>query len=261
MLTRIKYHLQPGLPLSCHSTSLFQGVLMQRIDPAYGEVLHRSELKPYSQYLELHGNQALWVLNLLTDEANLLASTLSAGSVIYLERLNLQIKILAVSQECLTHDELLQQTFFSCCPRTVKIRFVTPTAFKVQGRYQIYPTVQHIFGSLIQKYNAVHTQTEIAGDSLLLDLQRFVSVIGYNLQSTFFHVEGVSIPSFKGTLLLKIAGPQQLVNLVHLLLRFGTYAGVGIKTAMGMGAFQVIERGDPSNAGKTISSHGGRPAP
>ena len=56
MLIRIKYHLQP---LSYRSASLFQGMLMQRIDPQYGEVLHRSELKPYSQYLDCQKNQTI----------------------------------------------------------------------------------------------------------------------------------------------------------------------------------------------------------
>lgn len=265
MLTRMEYHLQQGLPLSCHSASLFQGMLMQRIEPVYGEILHRSELKPYSQYLNCQANHTVWVLQTLTDDAaNQLITKpgLLADDTIYIERLDMVVKITAVQRKSLSHEKLLQQTFFSECPRTVKLRFVTPTAFKVQGRYQIYPTIQHIFGSLIQKYDAVHTQTEIAEDGLLEDLQRFISAIGYNLRSTFFSVEGVTIPSFTGTLLLKISGPQQLVNLVHLLLRFGTYSGVGIKTAMGMGALQLIEkRKDDLHAGNTVSGRSGRPAP
>ena len=39
-----------------------------------------------------------------------------------------------------------------------------------------------------------------------------------------------------------MSGPQQMVNLMHMLLHFGTYSGVGIKTAMGMGGFQIEER-------------------
>lgn len=69
MLIRIKYHLQPERPLSYRSASLFQGMLMQRIDPQYGEVLHRSELKPYSQYLDCQKNHTIWVLQTLTDIA------------------------------------------------------------------------------------------------------------------------------------------------------------------------------------------------
>ena len=45
-----------------------------------------------------------------------------------------------------------------------------------------------------------------------------------------------------GRITLKITGPQQFVNLMHLLIRIGEYAGIGIKTAMGMGAVEIIER-------------------
>lgn len=245
MLTRMKYDLEPDLPLSWHSASLFQGALMEKIDPQYGEILHRSELKPYSQYLDVHAGRASWILQTLTDEAEagLIAfPSLSKGDAIHLKRLGLSAKILDVQRETLSEQELLQKTFFANCPRTVKCRFVTPAAFKTQGRYQIYPTVRHIFGSLIQKYSAAHTQTEILDDSLLDDLQQMVSVAGYRLQSVSFSVEGVSIPSFTGWLSLRISGPRQLVNLVHLLLQFGAYSGVGIKTAMGMGALRLIER-------------------
>ena len=246
MLIRVKYHLQYEFSLSSRSASLFQGALMQRIDPAYGAVLHRSELKPYSQYVDCGAGQAMWVLQTLTDEAAQLteAPGLSEGYTIYLEHNDHSLQITSVERECLTQDELLQQTFFAQCPNIIKIKFLTPTAFKVQGRYQNYPTIRHIFGSLVQKYDAANTQTEIAGEGLLDELDRFVAVFGYHLRSTSFSVEGIRIPAFSGELLLKIHGPQQLVNLVHLLLRFGTYSGVGIKTAMGMGALQMIERRD-----------------
>ena len=91
MLIRIKYHLQPERPLSYRSASLFQGMLMQRIDPQYGEVLHRSELKPYSQYLDCQKNHTIWVLQTLTDiAASQMIDTplLSEGESIRLERMN-----------------------------------------------------------------------------------------------------------------------------------------------------------------------------
>lgn len=115
MLTRMEYHLQQGLPLSCHSASLFQGMLMQRIEPVYGEILHRSELKPYSQYLNCQANHTVWVLQTLTDDAGnqlITKPRLLAGDTIYLERLDMVVKITAVQRKSLSHEELLQQTFF-----------------------------------------------------------------------------------------------------------------------------------------------------
>ena len=40
--------MQQDVRLYSRKGSLMQGVIMERIRPTYGEVLHRSELKPYS---------------------------------------------------------------------------------------------------------------------------------------------------------------------------------------------------------------------
>ncbi len=114
MLIRMEYHLQQGLPLSYRNASLFQGMLMQRIDREYGEVLHRSERKPYSQYLQCHEGQSIWVLQTLTDEAAMQlidVPNLQQNDMLHLEWLGLSTKITAVKRESLTHDDLLQQTF------------------------------------------------------------------------------------------------------------------------------------------------------
>jgi CRISPR-associated endoribonuclease Cas6 len=119
---------------------------------------------------------------------------------------------------------------------------VTPTSFKSGGEYLIYPTVRLLFQSLIKKYDAVSEATEIYTPEVLRDLEENIAVIGYRLRSTFFGVEGVKVPAFVGELTIKIGGPQQLVNLAYMLLRFGTFSGAGIKTAMGMGGLELVER-------------------
>ena len=86
------------------------------------------------------------------------------------------------------------------------------------------------------------TDVTIGSTQVLEDIQQHTKVIGYSLRSTLYSVEGIKIPSFQGTMTFSLTGPQQLVNLTHMLLQFGAYAGVGIKTAMGMGGMQIIER-------------------
>ena len=78
---------------------------MQRIDPQYGEVLHRSELKPYSQYLDCQKNHTIWVLQTLTDiAARQMIDTplLSEGERIRLKHMNLSAKITDIGRETLT---------------------------------------------------------------------------------------------------------------------------------------------------------------
>ena len=232
-----------GLNSSCGS--LMQGVLMREIDYAYGETLHRSELKPYSQYLICGTSEIKWILQTLTEEAENEIWTktgVADWDEIYLEQKGLHLAVEGIERTCISEDDLLKKTFFGNCSRRIKIRFVTPTAFRTAGEYQNYPTARHIFQSLANKFDAMSTDVTIGSTQVLEDIQQHTKVIGYSLRSTLYSVEGIKIPSFQGTMTFSLTGPQQLVNLTHMLLQFGTYAGIGIKTAMGMGGMQIVER-------------------
>lgn len=63
----------------------------------------------------------------------------------------------------------------------------------------------------------------------------------YDLKSTTFSLEGVKIPSFIGKITIKITGTQTMANFAHMLFEFGEYAGVGIKTALGMGYVKMLK--------------------
>lgn len=236
---------EKGIFVNQNMGSLMQGAFMERIDPTYAEVLHRSELKPYSQFLSCRNGSIKWAVRALTEESErqiaprLLDPT---WEDIFLTQKRMTLHIKERNIHRLTAEELLEQTFFSQCPRTVSILFLTPTAFKANGIYQNYPTVHHIFQSLINRYNTVNENTELPVESTLESILHYVSISKYNLHSTTYGIEGVQIPAFQGNLTMKLSGPQQLVNLIHMLLCFGGYSGVGIKTAMGMGAIQVIKQ-------------------
>ena len=49
---------------------------------------------------------------------------------------------------------------------------------------------------------------------------------------------------------IKINGTNQIVSLLHMLLAFGEYSGIGIKCALGMGAVAIEERSTGKNGQK-----------
>ena len=55
-------------------------------------------------------------------------------------------------------------------------------------------------------------------------------------------MEGIKIPSFVGEVTIRINGPEQMVNLANMLLKYGQYSSIGIKSAMGMGAVLVEDK-------------------
>ena len=145
----------------------------------------------------------------------------------------------------------MQQTFFAECSRKVRLRFITPCSFKSQGVYQIFPSIRLTFQSLVNRYDAMSEKNSVFYPELLEDLEQHTRITEYRLQSRLFGVEGISIPSYQGHITLRMSGPQQMVNLMHMLLRFGTYSGIGIKTAMGMGGLQIEER-KRTNENRTV---------
>lgn len=160
VLTRAQIVLQTDSEKRLTSSigSLLQGALMQHIDPAYGEVLHRSELKPYSQYISFGASGAIWTVQTLTEEAETqIVQPLLSGSFtsLRLEHKDLELPILSKTVTHLTEEELMQQTFFAECSRKVRLRFITPCSFKSQGVYQIFPSIRLMFQSLVNRYDAM----------------------------------------------------------------------------------------------------------
>ncbi len=233
--------------LSHHNSSLFQGVIMEQISEEYAEKMHLSEIRPYSQYLRFEKDKILWIICTVQEEAyhKLILPLMQENfSEVYLRHnaQHLAIQSKTLEQESMEH--LLSRTFFAECPRFAEIQFITPCAFKTQGRYLFYPTIRHIFQSLINKFDAGAHDFTVYTPELLSDLENNISIVSYQLRSTNFQMEGIKVPSFLGRITLKIQGPMQLVNLVHMLLNYGAYCGVGIKSAIGMGAIALVERGE-----------------
>lgn len=100
-----------------------------------------------------------------------------------------------------------------------------------------------MYQSCMNKYDAVMKDESMIDEETLEQLCENSRVIRYDLKSVPFHLEGIKIPAFIGKITIKLTGTQTLANFAHLLLQFGTYSGIGIKTAIGMGAVKILDEG------------------
>lgn len=245
MFSRLTIILDNSKGFDYRISSLLQGVLMEFIPTEYADKLHEDGLKPYTQYVRLRDNELIWTITALSREAkeNVIEPIANSGSKeIFLEHKDTSLKILRQELRGITYRELMNETFFGNCSRIVTLRFLTPTAFKVDGKYQFHPTVEHVMSSLIRKHDSVSQGTEIYSEELMKQISEDVNIIGYKLQSINFHLEGVKIPSFIGSITIRIGGQQQFVNLINMVCAIGEYSGVGIKTAIGMGALSAEQK-------------------
>lgn len=246
MIKKLSIVLEKKNDITCLKGSIFQGILMEQINPKYGEILHLNGLKPYSQSIHYVDDKLIWEINTLNEQASKeLIEPLKAGSFQKIEiKHDKQILEILEKQEVTNnYQNFVNQYYFRNGNRRVRIQFLSPTSFKQNGRYVFYPDIRLIFQSLMTKFDTFADNLSVHSEEVLGQLVDNTHIIGYNLKSVRFYLEGTSIPAFIGHIEIYIKGPQPLVNLIHLLLRYGEYAGVGIKTAMGMGAMRIIDKG------------------
>lgn len=243
MLSKLTITMQREDGMNLNAGSLMQGILMEKISPDYAAELHQGSVNPYSQALHFNETHIHWTISTLNEEAerNILRPLLeNTDSSIVVRHKELDLKILKKELTTISYEQLMDETYFGQCSPYLEIHFDSPTAFKVDGAYQFYPTVPHIFQSLIRKYDAFSNEEPIFSEELMKDIGQNVYLSKYHLKSTLFYLEKTRIPSFRGALTFRIQGPQLFRNLLHMLAAFGEYSGVGIKTAMGMGAIRRV---------------------
>jgi len=218
----------------------FQGALMERIDDEYAEALHRLPFNPYSQYCQYDHdeNQIVWRISALGNEAaeRIIEPVLKCDTL-FIKRLDAVLPIESktvneVSVKSLT-DLVVNDT-----TRKSSIEFMTPTAFKSKGRYVFMPSVGLIFQNLLMHYGQVFGGDKEVDPETIEYIDENAMISAYSLRSRYFENAmqgGRKIPAFIGSVTISAKGPQQLVGLLRMLLKFGEYSGIGIKTSMGMG--------------------------
>ena len=160
---------------------------------------------------------------------------------IFIKNRKLEIRIVEKSYSELSYKSLMDSFYDDECSRYINIHFISPTAFKKDGRYIFYPDIRCIFQSLMNKYDAAVSDEVMADEDTLEQLCENARITGYDLKSVNFSLEGVRIPSFIGKLTIKMHGTSTMVNFANMLFRFGTYSGIGIKTSLGMGSFKILK--------------------
>lgn len=223
----------------------FQGWLMHQLPDEIATTLHHSTIKPYSISVRHSGNTVIFTVSLLGDEMtrhvepillneDLKAFTLSSSK-------QKEFKVQKIQIETLTQAELSKIFYQDSAPKHYRIKFLSATSFKEDGEYIMFPDLKLLLQSLMQKYNVIFEKNNHVDQDLLNDLILKTRIVNYRLQSSYYPVHKSFIPGFLGEIKIACYGNQTLRNYLNMLLTFGSYSGVGIKTTMGMGTIECIK--------------------
>ena len=247
MLNKTQIVFKKENDFSFRTGSIFHGALMQIVDTEFADKMHRDNIRPYSQNVTFTDDRIIWNINTLTEEAKINISDLlmsDSFQSLYLSHKDISLDVCdkkIISQT--SYDNMFKRIYIdSQFDNYGTYRFYTPTAFKSNGRYINMPDVRLIFNSIISKYNACAISTEFSDDNLIEEIENCVNITSFNLHSSYYSLEGVKIPSFVGEITLTSYKNERMKKFISMMLEFATYSGIGIKTALGMGAVRKINK-------------------
>ena len=212
--------------------------LLEALDYEVAQWLHDEGSRGVTQYLltDRTNGTCCWTINLLNDEvATLLCPVLEGLDRVCIEQHNFPVTGKAVRQ--VSMEDLLLSGRQGVQNKSV-LSFVTVTSFKHDGRYVIFPQERLILQSLIHRWNEVFPQCSLEDEDAFQALLQGIHIVDYRLRSTRFRMKGVRIPGFMGTCTVEAKLALPLLEIWNTLLAFSEYAGVGMKTGLGMGAVE-----------------------
>lgn len=252
MLSKIKMYIKTDdFRISNHISSLLHGVLMSVIDSDYAQVLHMGGLNPFAMSLLKENDVWCWTVSAAGNEAcekiirPLADEHFDSFVVTYKNNATVNI----IKKELTTQKvaDFAAQATDGEIPKTFTLRFLTPTAFKSNGRYVNFPDLSLIYKSLMQKKKLIFADALTDAEETLDSLVEHSRITSYKLQTTPFNLEGCRITGFVGTITVRIDGSDSLRGYAQMLFRTGSLLGVGIKGSIGMGALEILEMEENTN--------------
>ncbi|WP_227498573.1 CRISPR system precrRNA processing endoribonuclease RAMP protein Cas6 [Synechococcus sp. PCC 7336] len=120
------------------------------------------------------------------------------------------------------------------------LEFITPTTFSQNRLYLPLPVPVMMFRSWLERWNRF-APVYLGGDELLMFLGEGVAVSRHRIQSRSLVVGTSRVTGFVGNVSLRVMGwvDPLLGNVARLLVEYGSFAGTGTKTRIGMGCTRV----------------------
>ena len=221
----------------------FYSVLCEKMPPSAAELLHSQEITPLRQNIVAapKNGELVWALDVFDDAlATALAPVLLQLREVKIDKAAEKFEVLEQKEPCkIEIADLLKEAATEGENRLFRFCFKTTTGFKSDGQYVLYPTAELILKSLVQRWNVLFPMYPLQDDDALRMMVNGLRIVRYDLRSSSYAMKGLHIPGFWGEVTIKSTLPAPLLELWKLLVAFAPYSGVGIKTALGMGAVAV----------------------
>lgn len=245
MITQVKIQLssQEKIRISSDFAYNIYGVWMDVLKPEYADYVH--ETHPMNQFLTVNRTNpdtALLTINLLTVQAaEYMLPVLKNTRQYHLTKHNCTLSAREPVIIIITEEELVNSYFTSPqYSNRVTLQLMSPTTFKTNSHYAIFPTPELIIQSTVAKFNMLGLSVNVEDELAVQQLMENTMITNYRLNSTRYYFKDTRIQSFVGSVTLCIHGSEPMVRLFSMLMGALRYTGLGIKTSLGMGGVEII---------------------
>lgn len=222
--------------LNPNVASLFHGYLMSVVDYSYADFLHYNDIKPYTSIIYMKDKKWYWKITTLTKKAyeEIILSLLNKNpKTIYIEHKDIEVEVKSIEIQTSTYEDVYLDS-----KNIQRLHFITPTSYKSDGRYQIFPSVRVLLKGVANKINKFSDSVKIDEDELEKILAS-TDIRNYSLRTTVFNLSNAGIKSFLGYVDIYDPKDDYYKNIISYLINMTEYTGVGVKTSLGMGGTKV----------------------
>lgn len=203
-------------------------------DPALAERLHLQDNLPISLAIKPGSSRQQMQLRIGLLQKELLAPLLWGLS----QDLGGEITLTRIPCRLGKWVEMLQTSSFEALSqvppqKVIELQFLSPTSFKQAQAIQPFPLPELVFGSLLRRWNAfAPVQLQFPA----VEWKGLTSA--YELKTHAFKMKGGAEIGTHGWVRYKFPAEQAAIATV--LAHFACFAGIGRKTAMGMGQARIV---------------------
>jgi CRISPR-associated endoribonuclease Cas6 len=221
--------------------ALMHGLLMSQLN---AENLHKdgSMQRPYSQYLRpLEYGKYQWIINILdrSQAWPILEWIEKLPGELYLEHYGTPLSLIDVGcTESINYSDFMHRLLEPLPSKFVALDLITPLAFKSAARrnYTLWPEPRLIAQSALSRWNTFGNTAKFDDPSILDDVAMMVQSSSFSLETRHVAMDGINLSGTVGRVSFYIQNAAPVRQVFNLACAYAEYCGLGVKTAMGLGA-------------------------
>ena len=225
MTTSIRLELEEThrAPLVAEDAYCLYGWLVEQLPPAYAAYLHEEGERPFCQYLlpsreERHRAVYQWTL-FSEDAVQTVAPILLNSTSFPFRSGGKQVCVRRAEKETFRFEEAVERCFTApALPSSYQLRFLSPTTFKTENQYALFPTAGLVVKSAASRFALLDSGVTLQDEEALRQLVESARITGYSLHTQRYSMKGAVIPGFTGWIRLAIHGPTSMKRLFWLLM-------------------------------------------